>query len=110
MRCLIILILFVTTLFSNIDKNTNTLFSQEELEWIKKNPVVKIGVDANWPPFEYVNSKGEYQGIASDYLSLISKYTGLEFEVNASDWYSVISKIKDKKLDMLACVAKTQDR
>lgn len=110
MKYLIILILFITTLFSNIDKNANSIFSQEELEWIKKNPVVKIGVDADWPPFEYVNEKGEYQGIASDYLNLISKYTGLKFEINASDWYSVISNIKDKKLDMLACVAKTQDR
>ena len=34
----------------------------------------------------------------------------MQFEVNASDWYSAISKIKDKKLDMLACVAKTPDR
>lgn len=104
MRYLIILILFMNTLFSN------SLFTQEELEWIKKNPVVKIGVDADWPPFEYVNDKGEYQGIASDYLEIVSKHTGLKFEINASDWYSVISKIKDKKLDMLACVAKTQDR
>ena len=59
---------------------------------------------------EYLDNSGEYQGIASDYLHLISKYTGLQFEVNASDWYSTISKIKDKKLDMLACVAKTPDR
>jgi two-component system, NarL family, sensor histidine kinase EvgS len=110
MKHLIILILFVSALFSNINKDTNSLFTQEELEWIKKNPVIKIGVDANWPPFEYVNEKGEYKGIASDYLEIISKYTGLKFEINASDWYSVISNIKDKKLDMLACVAKTSDR
>lgn len=110
MKHLIILVLFITALFSNINKDTNSLFTQEELEWIKKNPVVKIGVDANWPPFEYVNEKGEYKGIASDYLEIISKYTGLKFEINASDWYSVISNIKDKKLDMLACVAKTPDR
>ena len=110
MKHLIILILFVTSLFSNINKDTNSLFTQEELDWIRKNPIVKIGVDANWPPFEYVNEKGEYKGIASDYLEIISKYTGLKFEINASDWYSVISNIKDKKLDMLACVAKTPDR
>ena len=110
MKHLIILILFISTLFSNINKDTNSLFTQEELDWIKNNPVVKIGVDANWPPFEYVNEKGEYKGIASDYLEIISKYTGLKFEINASDWYSVISNIKDKKLDMLACVAKTTDR
>ena len=95
--------------FSLNQKNDINL-SKEELLWIKNNPIVKIGADANWPPFEYLDNSGEYQGIASDYLHLISKYTGLQFEVNASDWYSTISKIKDKKLDMLACVAKTPDR
>lgn len=110
MKYLLILILFVSTLFSNTNKNNQSFFTQEELQWIKNNPTVKVGVDANWPPFEYVNEKGEYQGIASEYLEIISKYTGLKFEINASDWYSVISNIKDKKLDMLACVAKTSDR
>lgn len=110
MKYLLILILFVSTLFSNTNKNNQSLFTQEELQWIKNNPTVKVGVDANWPPFEYVNEKGEYKGIASEYLEIISKYTGLKFEINASDWYSVISNIKDKKLDMLACVAKTSDR
>ena len=95
--------------FSLNQKNDINL-SKEELLWIKNNPIVKIGADANWPPFEYLDNSGEYQGIASDYLYLITKYTGLQFEVNASDWYSTISKIKDKKLDMLACVAKTPDR
>lgn len=110
MKYLLILILFVSTLFSNTNKNNQSLFTQEELQWIKNNPTIKVGVDANWPPFEYINEKGEYKGIASEYLEIISKYTGLKFEINASDWYSVISNIKDKKLDMLACVAKTSDR
>jgi ABC-type amino acid transport substrate-binding protein len=94
----------------SLDEKNDINFSKEELLWIKNNPVIKIGADANWPPFEYIDSSGKYQGIASDYLYLISKYTGLQFEVDASDWYSTILKIRDKKLDMLACVAKTPDR
>lgn len=109
MRYLIILIFFVSILLSNI-QNNQSLFTQEELQWIKNNQTIKVGIDANWPPFEYMNDKGEYQGIASDYLNMLSNYTGLKFELNASDWHSVISQIKDKKLDMLSCVAKTQDR
>ena len=53
MKYLLILILFVSTLFSNT--NNQSLFTQEELQWIKNNPTVKVGVDANWPPFEYIN-------------------------------------------------------
>ncbi|MBU0925262.1 transporter substrate-binding domain-containing protein [bacterium] len=92
------------------DLNHEVNFTKDELLWIKNNPIVKIGADANWPPFEYVDASGKYQGIASDYLNLLSEYTGLKFEIQADDWYSVISKIKERKLHMLACVAKTIDR
>lgn len=110
MKHLIFIILFISSVFASVTEYDKSMFTTEELQWIKNNPVVKIGVDANWPPFEYVDDKGNYQGIASDYVDLLSKYTGLKFEVNSEDWYSVISKIKEKKLDMLACVAKTEDR
>ncbi len=94
----------------SLNEKKNFNFTKEELLWIKNNPIVKIGADANWPPFEYIDDTGKYQGIASDYLSLLSQYTGLEFKVDANSWYETISKIKDKNLDMLACVAKTSDR
>ncbi|MDD2895846.1 MAG: transporter substrate-binding domain-containing protein [Aliarcobacter sp.] len=110
MKHLIFIILFISSLFASVNEYDKSMFSTEELQWIKNNPVVKVGADSDWPPFEYVDDKGNYQGIASEYLELLSKYTGLKFEVNADDWYSVISKIKEKKLDMLACVAKTEDR
>ncbi len=110
MKHLIFMIFFISSLFASINENTKSIFTAEELQWIKDNPIVKIGVDADWPPFEYVDINGNYQGIASEYLELLSEYTGLKFEIDAEDWYSVISKIKEKKLDMLACVAKTEDR
>ncbi|QKF67789.1 BvgS-like domain-containing two-component system sensor histidine kinase/response regulator fusion protein [Arcobacter venerupis] len=110
MKYFILMIIFISSLFSSVLEENKSIFTPEELEWIKNNPVVKIGADSNWPPFEYVDETGKYRGIASDYLEILSKYTGLKFEINADDWYSVISKIKEKKLDMLACVARTEDR
>lgn len=110
MKYLIFIIFFISSLFASVNENNKSIFTPEELQWIKSNPVIKVGADANWPPFEYVDEKGNYQGIASEYLELLSEYTGLRFEIFAEDWYSVISKIKEKKLDMLACVAKTEDR
>jgi two-component system, NarL family, sensor histidine kinase EvgS len=110
MKYFILMIIFISSLFSSVIEDNKSVFTAEELQWIKDNPVVKIGADSNWPPFEYLNESGKYEGIASDYLEILSKYTGLKFEVYADDWYSVISKIKEKKLDMLACVARTEDR
>ena len=110
MKYILLMILFISSLFSSIIEDDKPIFTKDELLWIKNNPIVKIGADSNWPPFEYKDESGNYLGIASDYLELLSKYTGLKFQVEANDWYSVITKIKEKKLDMLACVAKTEDR
>jgi two-component system, NarL family, sensor histidine kinase EvgS len=110
MRYFVFIIFFLSSLFSSVNKEYESLFTPQELEWIKNNPIIKIGADADWPPFEYLDDNGKYQGIASDYLNLLSIYTGLKFEIQADDWYSVISKIKEKKLQMLACVAKTTNR
>ena len=32
-------------------------------------------------PFEFIDERGEYKGIAADYLALISEKTGLQFEI-----------------------------
>ena len=110
MKYLLLIIFFVNALFSSVNIDKEVTFTKDELEWIKNNPIIKVGADSDWPPFEYTDITGMYQGIASDYLKLLSKYTGLKFEVDSADWFSIITKAREKKLDMLACVAKTQDR
>jgi ABC-type amino acid transport substrate-binding protein len=45
------------------------------------HPVIRLGVDPEFVPFEFIDEDGQYKGIAADYLALISKKTGLQFEV-----------------------------
>ncbi|RXK06802.1 hypothetical protein CRV07_05060 [Halarcobacter ebronensis] len=106
LRFLIVNILFILVLFAN-DKN---LLTQDEKNWIKSNPIVKIGVDSSWPPFEFVDEKGEHIGISSEYLKQISAKTGLKFEIYSNDWSSVMKKIKNKELDALSCAVETNER
>ncbi len=83
--------------FSLDEKDVN--FTKEELIWIKNNPVVKIGADSYWPPFDYLNSSGIHDGISSEYINLLSKHTGLKFEVDSDIWNNLMTKIKDKKFN-----------
>ncbi|MBD3830689.1 MAG: transporter substrate-binding domain-containing protein, partial [Arcobacter sp.] len=110
MKYVTFLLLFVSFLFSNVEKNNNLIFTKEELTWIKNNPKIKIGVDNNWPPFDYMDVTGQHQGISSEYLNIVSKYTGLKFDIYSDAWVNVLEKIKNKELDLLACAAKTTDR
>jgi PAS domain S-box-containing protein len=93
---------------------SNTLgalqFTPEEQAWIVENPIVNVGADANWPPFDFIGSNGQHQGFASDYLQELEKITGLKFNVHGDVWKNVITDIKSGKLDILACAANTPER
>jgi len=71
---------------------------------------IRVGVDANWPPFDYYDPELGHQGIASDYLDLVAKDLGLEVEYVPGDWHDVLNKVKDGEIDMLACAARTEQR
>jgi len=85
-------------------------FTPQEIHWIQTHPLVTLGADKNWPPYEYQNTQGEHSGIASDYLELISKKSGLQFKIISDVWSNVIEDMKEHKFDGLSCAVKTQER
>lgn len=48
--------------------STTSLYTAEELAYLNENPVIQIGNDINWMPFEYIDDHGKFSGIAADYL------------------------------------------
>ena len=90
------------------DKKIN--FTADQLQWIKAHPVIKVGGETDWPPFDYVEN-GKYTGIAKDYLDLISEKTGLRFDVETGyTWSELLSMAKNKELDMLPMIYYSEER
>ena len=102
--------LFFTLFLFFINLNATIVLTADEKEWIINNPIVKVGVDENWPPFDFIDNSKKHQGIASEYLNKIASSTGLNFEIYPSSWKNVMDKIKKKDLSMLACAANTLER
>ena len=75
LKYIALLLLIVTSLFS-----LEPQFTKDELQWIKDNPTVKFGADYKWPPFDFADSKGKHTGLASEYIKLISKKSGLKIK------------------------------
>ena len=104
-KYLLLIFLFFTVAFSQ----TLNLTSQEK-EFINNNPVINVGVETDWPPFDFVEN-GKYLGIAKDYLSLIEESTGLKFNyIHGFTWDELLKLTKNKKIDVLPILAKTADR
>ena len=72
--------------------------TNSELNYLSTNPILKFS-DVNWRPLSIVNN-GRYTGLIADYMALITKVTGIEFEYVPHDsWKSVIDSFNNKLLD-----------
>ncbi len=85
-------------------------FTTQELEWIESHPLITLGADKNWPPYEYQNDQGKHTGIASDYLRLISQKSGLKFRIVSDVWSKILNDMQEHKFDGLSCAVKTPER
>lgn len=118
----VLLCIYLLSFFSiaqNIEKTQNTqqqqatsnqILTPSELLWIKQNPIVNVGGTKDWAPFNFTNKSGEHQGISNDYLSLITKYTGLKFHISISTWEENLAKIQTGEVDLLPAVYHTNKR
>ena len=85
--------------------------TQDEREFIRDHPVIRLGVDPTFVPYEFIDTDGEYKGIAADYIGLICEKTGLSMEVQKGlTWTEAYEKAVKGELDALPCVAQTAER
>ncbi|MDD2369664.1 MAG: ABC transporter substrate-binding protein, partial [Sulfuricurvum sp.] len=95
-----------------IYKHSTLNLTEKEKAWLKGHPVVRVGIDQNWPPIESVDEKGRHTGISASYLNLLEKRLGIHFEVDYSRrvWSDSLHAVQNKELDMLSCAAITDKR
>ncbi len=83
----------------------------EEQAFLTEHPVIRLGVDPNFVPYEFFDTDGVYKGIAADYIALICERTGLNMQVQEGlTWTEAYEKAARGELDVLPCVAQTAER
>ncbi len=83
----------------------------KEQAWLFKHPEIRLGVDPAWPPIEFVNEDGEYQGLSSEYIKIISQLLGVRMKVVAGlSWEQVLSAAQAKEVDLLPALTQTEER
>lgn len=85
--------------------------TEEQAAFIAEHPVIMLGVDPKFIPYEFFDSDGVYKGIAADYIALIEERTDLDFEVaEGLTWTEAYEKAARGELDALPCISKTSER
>ncbi len=86
------------------------LTSNEQM-WLGQHPRIRLGVDPAWPPFEFVDEEGTYQGISADVVALIGERLGVTVEpVTQQNWSRVVEKARNREVDVLPCAVETLER
>ncbi|MDX1334393.1 MAG: transporter substrate-binding domain-containing protein, partial [Gammaproteobacteria bacterium] len=106
------LLLLPLALVPAIAANTPELvLSEDEKAWLEAHPVIRIAVDPNSPPFEWISENNEYRGISADLLQLIEQKLNIQFEsVIARDWAHVLELARTREADLLSSVVQSPDR
>jgi len=69
------------------------------------------GIDANFPPFAFIDKTGTPSGFDVEALNWIAKQMGYEVEHKAFDWDGIITGLLAKKIDIVASgMSITEDR
>ncbi len=84
--------------------------TSEEREWLEAHPVLRVSNEDDWPPFDF-SENGTAKGFSIDYMELIAGRLGVKFEyVNGYTWQELLDKIKNKEIDLVQSILKTEKR
>jgi len=77
------------------------IYTAQERAWIKAQKVIRVGVEKDWAPFDYIDDNGVHKGISQDYLDEVAQISGLKFSLHPNSWSNLIDQIKSKQIDLL---------
>ncbi len=85
--------------------------SAAERVWLEHHKTITVGIDADWPPIDFIDKTGAHRGITAEYLRLLSTYCGIRFKPEpAANWSAMIEKARSRKIDIVADLAWTPER
>ena len=109
--CIGILIFLFYAAWPGYAGETDILWTEAELAFLNNHPVIRLGIDPAFVPFEFIDQDGEYKGITADYISKITDLTGLEFTVvRGLTWPEAYDRAISGEIDVLPAISKTADR
>jgi diguanylate cyclase (GGDEF)-like protein/PAS domain S-box-containing protein len=96
--------------FIHSEKSLPTLSEQEKV-WLEKHPLIKVGIDRDFAPYEWIDQQGNYVGMVAEHLRLIEQRLGVKFEIiKNKSWQEILDMAQRGELDMIAAAVKTPDR
>ena len=83
----------------------------EERAWLTLHPELRLGVDRDWPPYEFIDNDEQYRGLAADYVRLIEERLAISLRpAPAQNWSAVLADARTGKVQLLPSLMATPER
>lgn len=106
----VFLSIIIFLIYPHFSYSEGIVFTAQELEFIKSHPQIDFGYEPNWPPYE-IYEEGEYKGIVGDYVKILERETGIDFQpIPNITWEETVNKLKSGEVKTSICVGITEER
>ncbi|MDO9047033.1 MAG: EAL domain-containing protein [Methylobacter sp.] len=93
------------------EKHSKLDFTPEEQAWLQAHPVIRVGIDRDFAPYEWIDANGNYVGLSADYIALVEQRLGVKLDiVKNKSWTEILEMAQHGELDMISNVNKTPER
>ena len=98
--------------FGDIGTDLNELgLTQKEAAWLRRNSILRLGIDRAWAPFEFLDDDGKFSGISSDFVREIETRLNISMRPEKGlSWNQVLESIANKDLDVIAMATPSEER
>ncbi len=86
------------------------LFLSLNLELLIANNPIKVIIDNNYPPYSFINEKGELTGYSIDLWKKFEEKTGIKVIITAKDWNVAQEEMLEGKYDVIDTLFKNPQR
>ncbi|WP_169719648.1 PAS domain S-box protein [Psychromonas aquimarina] len=89
---------------------SSVMLTNAEHKWLEEHPVINVHNEKDWAPFNYFDYDTP-RGLSIDYMNLLAEKLGIEVNYRTGpSWSEFLDLIKNKNLDVMLNIVKTQDR
>jgi signal transduction histidine kinase/CheY-like chemotaxis protein len=108
-RCLFALV--VLCLPATLSAQSPLFLSTTQQAWLAAHPVVRITVDPDWAPLEFIDRQGRHAGMAADYLAILAANLGARFELLPTrSWEESLHRVYAGEAELLPLINQTEER
>ena len=96
---------------TSVTHKSQVPLTQAEHQWLADHPVIRVGGETNWPPYDFVDAQANHVGVAADILKAIGNRLDVRFEVETSlPWESMLNQVRSGELYAVCAIAPTPSR